>query len=171
MSIIFENEKLIKKFHPSRWHFWQMYFAAGIVPAAAAVSALFPGFLAVFGNRGGLPFGALIVSASAVLGFMIFGLAEILRIAHTYYVTDKRIIEGFSFLSRRFVSTPHSRIQNFEVGQSLLGRVVNIGDLEFYTAGSGGARPEIAFRGVKDPIYLKKIIGEIKLKEISAPAL
>lgn len=177
MSIISENEKLIEKFHPSRWHFWQIYLSA-VISAAVAFGLLF--FSAVFWAFGDIQiegFGdfqipTLFIIFLFTLGPLLVGFAELIRAAHTYYITDKRIIEGFSFLSRRFASTQYSRIQNIEMKQSLIERVVGIGDLEIHTAGyAAGSRPEIAFRGVKNPFQVKKIIVELKLKETSASAL
>lgn len=73
--------------------------------------------------------------------------------------------QKFAFLSRRIASAQHPQIQNINLVQSLLARIVNIGDLEFQTAGWGQAdKPEVYFFGVKEPMLLKNIINEAKLK-------
>lgn len=173
MPVISENEKLIRKFHPSRWHFWQIYLVAGLAAIFASGLSFFPVVFRTFGNFeiegfGNFQIPGLVIAMIFLFFPVLVGFAELLRLAHTYYITDKRVIEGFSFVSRRYISTSYARIQNSTVKQSLFGRVVGIGDLEFHTAGFGGeSKPEIAFRGVVDPIGLKRIVDEIKLKEIS----
>ncbi len=108
-----------------------------------------------------------ITLATFIIGIILIGFAELSRIMHTYYITDKEITEKFSFLSRRVISTSYSKIQNLELKQGLFERIVNIGDLEFYTAADfgGSKRPEIVFRGIKNPMEIKNIIAEIKPKE------
>lgn len=108
-----------------------------------------------------------ITFATFIIGIMIAGFAELSRIMHTYYIAEKEITEKFSFLSRRIISASYSKIQNLELKQGLFERMVNIGDLEFYTAADfkGSKRPEIVFRGIKNPLAIKNIIAEIKPKE------
>lgn len=177
MPLLLENEKLIEKFHPSRWHFWRIYFSA-VFSVALAFGLLF--FSVVFADSGNFlikGFGdvripTLVFVFLFALGPLLFGFAELIRVAHAFYITDKRVIEGFSFFTRRFASTQYSRIQNIEARQNLIERIVGIGDLEIYTAGYAAVnRPEIAFRGIKNPFRVKKIIIELKLKETSGPVL
>jgi len=166
MDILAPDEKLIKKIHPSRWYFWYFYLAGLFFLAMAAGFSFFTPLtetaiknIQIHQMTGWINFLLL------VLGFGMMALVELLRIIRTYYISDKRIIEEFRFLSRRLTSTYYSQIQNINSVQGITERVVGIGNLEFHTAGWGESnRPEICFRGVKEPVFLKNTVIEVKIK-------
>jgi len=158
-EIVSSGEKLIKKIYPSRWYFWQNYLAIAIL----FIAVIFSLYLEIPKN---IKFGNWIVYFLLIIGFIAIGLTELLRKTHTYYITDENVIEEFSFLSRRVVSVPYSKIQNIDLIQDVLERIVNIGNLEFYTAGVGDTEPEIAFRGIKNPFLIKNLIPKEKLNKM-----
>ena len=57
------------------------------------------------------------------------------RIDTQYVVTNKRIHIRSGILSRRDHSTQHARIQNVNTDQSIIDRMLNVGDVDFDTAG------------------------------------
>ncbi len=156
-NILSPNEKLIQKLHPSRWHFWQNYFWAG---ALLSFAVIFPFFGLVENLKTKLVISFLIFITSVLL----IGLAEISRKVHSYYITDGGLIEAFSLISRRASSVRYFKIQNFDATQGVFERIVNIGNINFYTAGTNNERPEISFRGIKNPFGVKKEILDIKSK-------
>lgn len=166
MDIIAPDEKLIKKLHPSRWHFWQLYFVGFLLIIASFLLPAFNPIMEIALENMQLPQ----ISAWLDILPLIFGLGailivELLRIVHIYYITDKRVIQEFCFLSRRATSCYHNQVQNINSVQGIIERVVDIGNLEFHTAGWGESnRPEISFRGVSEPMALKTLVAETKLK-------
>ena len=167
MDILAENETLIKKLHPSRWYFWQLYFVGFLL---LVFGALLPAFGPALKEAVAIDRAPEILALSDVFLFL-FGLGsilvvELLRIINIYYISDKRLIKEFIFLSRRVTSCYHSQVQNINSVQGIIERIAGIGNLEFHTAGWGQSnKPEICFFGVKDPMILKNIITEAKLKE------
>lgn len=169
MDILSADEKLIKKIYPSRWYFWQFYLAGLFFLGLTSGVSSFESFIELNLTIIEIPeISDWLTFFLLILGLGTIVLVEFLRRIHTYYITDKKIIEEFSFLSRRVASIDYSHIQNINSSQSLPARIVGIGNLEFHTAGWGQTnKPEICFRGIRDPISLKNIVTESKLKVTS----
>lgn len=81
---------------------------------------------------------------------------ELKRRANKYAVTNKRVLHEYRLLSRRISTAPHGKIQDVHFAQGLMERLFGLGTININTAGSSGI--EIQFRGVKDPLEVKKII-------------
>jgi uncharacterized membrane protein YdbT with pleckstrin-like domain len=78
---------------------------------------------------------------------LIVGLVK--RIATTYTITNRRLTIESGLLSRDLHQTRLGRVQNVNLRQSLLERMLSIGDVDFDTAAS--ADFDFAFRGVAGP--------------------
>jgi uncharacterized membrane protein YdbT with pleckstrin-like domain len=87
----------------------------------------------------------VVVAVFVVL--LIVGLIR--RIATTYTITDRRLTIERGLLSRDLHQTRLERVQNVNLRQSLLERMLSIGDVDFDTAAS--ADFDFAFRGVAGP--------------------
>jgi len=168
VDIIAPDENLIKKLHPSRWYFWQFYFIGFFLIFAGLI---FPAFAPLIEEAAfpQIPELSKILSGTNIALFL-FGLGAILivelfKAINTYYVTDKRIVQEYRFLIRRVVSCDHFKIQNINVTQGVIERIVDIGDLDFQTAGWGQSdTAEISFHGVKDPMAIRALAAESKMK-------
>jgi uncharacterized membrane protein YdbT with pleckstrin-like domain len=89
--------------------------------------------------------------ASIVLVVLVIIRNTLVRHAMRFTVTNLRIIVRHGILSRVEQTTAIARIQNITTRQSIVQRLLGIGDVEFDTA--GGDLPEADFRfvGVANP--------------------
>jgi uncharacterized membrane protein YdbT with pleckstrin-like domain len=131
-----DGENILKTLKPSRWSYILLYLI-GIIT---------------------LPF--------LGFGLLFIILAELLRGANTYYVTDERVIHEFTFLSRRVSSAVRGNIQDLHFTQGLIERIVGIGTIHINTAGTTFI--EIKFRGVSDPSSVKRLIEEQMIQKSKA---
>ena len=122
-----KGEKVLKTIKPSRKSFAGAYFWAVIL------LPLFP-------------------PASLILILYV----ELKRNATTYYITNKKIIHEFSFLSRQIKTVPFKKIQDIHFFQNFIERLFSVGSVGINTAGSDCV--EIVFRGISEPIKIKKLI-------------
>jgi uncharacterized membrane protein YdbT with pleckstrin-like domain len=84
--------------------------------------------------------------------------AAIILLAKAWYdrfiteiaITDKRLIDKTGFISRSTDEMPLAKVENIEVSQSILGRLLDYGNVDVRGTGSGG-------------------IGSSKLRQIAAP--
>lgn len=77
------------------------------------------------------------------LALVPFGVAtvlfEYLRWSRTHYViTNVRVVTKEGIWSRDYDEVPHQSITNTDSSQTVLERILRIGDIEIYTAGTGG---------------------------------
>lgn|SRR3989344_3280130 len=127
-----KGEKILKTLKPSPWAYFGWYFL-GVILLFAFFS-----------------------------GIIIIILAELVRRGNTYYITDKRVIHEFTFLSRKISSCTYDKIQDIHLTQSLVERIVGVGTVHINTAGTHFI--EIRFRGVKEPVSIKRMIEEKIMK-------
>lgn len=137
------GEHVIFDGHPS-WRGTLSFYARGILLAAlgaaivAAVTAIGSGFswtttILVF-----LGLTALVILA----GFLW-------RTTTTYTITNQRLTIRRGVLARHLQQTRVERVQNVNVSQSIVDRVVRVGQVDFDTAGSDDS--DFTFRGVASP--------------------
>src|SRR3954469_19521295 len=91
------------------------------------------------------------------------------RLDTRYVVTDRRIHIRHGLLSRRDHSTQHARIQNVNTDQSIIERMLNVGDVDFDTAGSDDF--DFRFDGVDDPHKLVRLIAGIEAEPATGQGL
>jgi len=82
----------------------------------------------------------------------------ITRIETLYTVTDQRILIRKGILSRREKSAHIDRVQNVTTTQSVLDRILQVGDVDFDTAGTDDY--EFKFAGVDGPRNLRELIAK-----------
>jgi uncharacterized membrane protein YdbT with pleckstrin-like domain len=68
-----------------------------------------------------------------------------------YLVTDRRIHIRTGLVSRNERTTHVDRVQNVNLRQTILQRMLGIGDVDWDTAGTDAADADFTFRGVDDP--------------------
>ncbi|MGZ8666268.1 MAG: PH domain-containing protein [Solirubrobacterales bacterium] len=132
------GEKVIFEGHPS-WRAILGFYLKGILVAVVA------GVIAkLISDSGATVFGiVLVVIAITVLaGF-------IKRVATTYTITDRRLNIKRGIISREIQETRLERVQNVNYQQSVYQRLMQIGDVDFDTAGSDDYN--FVFAGVADP--------------------
>lgn len=130
------NETIIKKVHPHPASFLGFYFA-GII-------SIFVGF---------------VVSWYFILGgVVVFILAEIVRRAETFCVLQSGVERRYHLLSTSKSFMEYDKIQNIEVRQSVLHRMLGVGNVHVDSA--GGDNTEVNFIGVQHPYEIERIIRE-----------
>jgi uncharacterized membrane protein YdbT with pleckstrin-like domain len=132
------NERVVYK---TRLH-WILFFKpalvflAGVVLAALLRRVLDPPWLWYFGLA--------VMAAGVVWGFVHF--VELMT--SEFAVTNSRLIFKVGLIARYTTELLLSKVESIGVTQTLLGRLLNYGDLT--VTGTGGARE--VFRRVADPI-------------------
>jgi uncharacterized membrane protein YdbT with pleckstrin-like domain len=63
-------------------------------------------------------------------------------------------------VSRREHSTQLTRVQNVNVSQTIMQRLLGIGDVDWDTAGTEEAESDFRFVGVEDPSALVRIVDQ-----------
>jgi uncharacterized membrane protein YdbT with pleckstrin-like domain len=99
--------------------------------------------------------GRLALSALLLLLAALILLYAYLRVLATEYaVTSARIYARYGIIARRITQTRPENVSAVYVQQSIVGRLLNYGDIMFMTPGEGG-HGYVMFRGVENPVALK----------------
>jgi uncharacterized membrane protein YdbT with pleckstrin-like domain len=97
---------------------------------------------------------------SLVLVIVVIVVDALKRFATFYAVTTQRLRVRVGLLARNEQTTRFDRIQNVEIRQSLMDRMLNVGSVDFDTAGSGEQPDQFRFRGIADPQMLVRLVAE-----------
>jgi uncharacterized membrane protein YdbT with pleckstrin-like domain len=146
------GERVIFEGHPS-WRAILTFYVKGILLAAVA------GLIVALATRiggdvdSGLVFVVVLVvlALTALVGFLK-------RISTTYSITDRRLHIKRGIISREVQETRLERVQNVNYNQGLLQRIVQVGDVDFDTAGSGDY--DFSFDGVANPEVVVQKVDE-----------
>lgn len=142
-----EHERLIWRGHPSVrssvWYFAKWGFLA-IVPISIA------GILKLNDRGTGIAYWKWVV-ITVVLLVIVIAIDTVRRALIDYVVTDHRIRIRRGVLSRREQSAAIERVQNINTTQSLLDRILRIGEIDFDTAGTESTQASLEFSGVARP--------------------
>ena len=131
------GEEIVFDGHPS-WRAILGFYLLGFLAAVAA--GVVVGVLA--GTAAGV---IVLIAALAVVVFV-----GLLRRAATHYlVTTQRLGIRRGILSRHVQQTQLDRVQNVNTNQSLLERILQVGTVDFDTAGTEDS--DFTFRGIGDP--------------------
>jgi uncharacterized membrane protein YdbT with pleckstrin-like domain len=132
-----EGEEIVFAGHPS-WRAVLLFYIAGvaIAAAAAAIGALASGT------------GIAVLAGVVVLGIVVLvGLVK--RKATRYVITTERLHIRRGILSKATQETRVQRVQNVNTEQSLFERILQVGTVDFDTAGTDDS--EFRFVGVSNP--------------------
>lgn len=151
---LMSGEKVVLKGHPS-WRSIMAFYIKGLLIAAGL------GVLASLIDSTGLGVAVAVVVfvVTVITGF-------IRRIAITYTVTNRRIHIKRGIIARNTQEAKLSRVQNVNTRQSVIERLLQVGTVDFDTAGSGESEANFAFAGVNDPL---KMAHEIELVQHQDP--
>jgi uncharacterized membrane protein YdbT with pleckstrin-like domain len=131
------GETVIYEGHPS-WRSILGYYIKGLL-AAIVVGAI---GLAADGVGLGVGFLLLILALVLVAGFLR-------RFATVYTITNQRLRIKRGIIARHVQQTDIDRVQNVNTKQSVLERLLQVGTVDFDTAGTGDS--DFQFAGVEDP--------------------
>jgi uncharacterized membrane protein YdbT with pleckstrin-like domain len=131
------GEQIIFQGHPS-WRSTLKFYAGGLLLAGAA------GVIATLVQDSGLgiPVGIGVFVVVLIVGFLI-------RFATHYIVTTERLHIRRGIIARHVQETRLERVQNVNTDQSVLERVLQIGTVDFDTAGTEDS--DFSFAGVAQP--------------------
>ena len=131
------GEEIVFEGHPS-WRSVLGFYVAGVV-IVAVVAAI-----------GTLAFGGLLATGAGVvvLGLVIL-VGFLKRMATRYVITTERLHIRRGILSKATQETRIQRVQNVNTNQSLFERLMQVGTVDFDTAGTDDS--EFRFVGVSDP--------------------
>ncbi len=144
------GERVIFEGHPS-WRAILGFYLRGIL-LSAALGAVVAIVTQIGGDvNKGLVFVVVLVAIGVTLlvGF-------IKRVTTTYTITDRRLNIKRGIISREVQQTRLERVQNVNYNQTLFQRIVQVGDVDFDTAGSGDY--DFSFDGVGDP---EKVVEKV----------
>jgi uncharacterized membrane protein YdbT with pleckstrin-like domain len=131
------NEHVLFSGHPS-WRSILGYHVGGLLIAVVA------GVIGYFAAGVGL---AILLFAAILGGVILVGILR--RLGTTYTITNRRLYIKHGIVARRTQEANLQRVQNVNTEQSAAQRILQIGTVDFDTAGSGDA--DFAFRGVAQP--------------------
>jgi uncharacterized membrane protein YdbT with pleckstrin-like domain len=132
------GEKVIYTGHPSWRAIIGFYLKGSLVGAGAAVLA---GLIDSSVGLGIVTF-IVIVAITILVGF-------IKRVATVYTITDRRLNIKVGIIARKVQETRLQRVQNVNYDQGVYERVMQIGNVEFTTAGTDESN--FVFAGVAQP--------------------
>jgi uncharacterized membrane protein YdbT with pleckstrin-like domain len=146
------GERVIFEGHPS-WRAILAFYLRGLLLSVAA------GAIVAIATRiggdvdKGLVFGVVLVALviTVLVGF-------IKRVTTTYTITDRRLNIKRGIISREVQQTRLERVQNVNYNQTFFQRLLQVGDVDFDTAGSGDY--DFSFDGVADPEVVVKKVDE-----------
>jgi len=116
--------------------------------------SLVPGVLATVLSVKGLPTVLALGDwwvVSIVLVLLVMARSTLLRHSRRFTVTNLRIVVRHGFVARTEQTAAIARIQNVTTRQTIVQRMLGIGDVEFDTAGEQLADADFRFVGIADP--------------------
>ena len=131
------GEEIVFDGHPS-WRAILGFYVVGFVAALAA--GVVAGVLA--GSAIGVAVFVVVLALVVLVGF-------VRRLGTHYLVTTQRLRIRRGILSRRVQQTQLDRVQNVNTNQSLLERILQVGTVDFDTAGTDDS--DFTFHGIADP--------------------
>jgi uncharacterized membrane protein YdbT with pleckstrin-like domain len=131
------GERVIYQGHPSWRAILGFYLKGALVGAAAGVLA------ALIDSVGlGILVFVVVLTITILAGF-------IKRVATVYTITDRRLNIKFGIIARKVQETRLQRVQNVNYDQGVYERIMQIGNVEFTTAGTDESN--FVFSGVAQP--------------------
>ena len=141
------GEKVIYEGHPSWRAIIGFYLKGTLVAAGAGVLA---GLIDSSAGLGIVTF-AVIVAITILVGF-------VKRVATVYTITDRRLNIKVGIIARKVQETRLQRVQNVNYQQSVLQRMLQIGNVDFDTA--AGDDYNFVFAGVSEPADVVHMVDQ-----------
>ncbi len=166
---LLEGERVLWQGRPS-WRGQLSYFVVWV--PLALLPVIIAGILRANDQGTGLPYGQWLL-ISLLLVVLVVAYDVLRRYATFYQLTDQRLRVRQGLLSRHEQTARFDRIQNVNISQSLMDRVMRVGAVDFDTAGSAERASSFRFGGIADPQRLVRIVGEntTHREETASPGL
>jgi uncharacterized membrane protein YdbT with pleckstrin-like domain len=131
------GERIIYQGHPSWRAIIGFYLKGALIGAAAGVIAAL-----IDSTEVGILVFAIVLAITILVGF-------IKRVATVYTITDRRLNIKRGIVARKVQETRLQRVQNVNFNQTVYQRAMQIGDVDFDTAGTDDSN--FTFAGVAQP--------------------
>jgi uncharacterized membrane protein YdbT with pleckstrin-like domain len=148
------GEHVIFEGHPS-WRSILGFYIKGLLITAVA------GGVTLLIDDGLVPVVVVVVLALLIL----IGLIK--RISTTYTITNQRLQIRRGIIARKVQQARLERVQNVNTDQSVLDRVLQIGKVDFDTAGTTDS--DFSFRGVAQPEKVMAAVDEAQREHAAEP--
>jgi uncharacterized membrane protein YdbT with pleckstrin-like domain len=147
-----ENEHVIFDGHPS-WRGTLSFYLRGTLLAAlgGAIAAVVTAIGSDFSLTTTILVFVLLVALVILAGFLW-------RLTTTYTITNQRLTIRRGVISRHLQQTRVERVQNVNVDQSVVDRLMRVGQVDFDTAGTDDS--DFTFRGVASPDAVVRAVDE-----------
>ena len=130
--------------HPS-WRATLAFYIKGLLGTVVLVAA-YAGVSNLFGD--GAETSMLVVAGLVLLALVVVG-GYVWRMATTYTITNRRLHIKRGIVARRTQEARLERVQNVNTSQSVIERLLQVGTVDFDTAGTD--EHGFKFDGVADP--------------------
>jgi uncharacterized membrane protein YdbT with pleckstrin-like domain len=147
------GERVLYEGHPS-WRAILDFYVKGIL--ATALVALVVAFVTGLGEGGADEGLVTIIALVGVAVTILVGF--ITRVATSYTITDRRLHIKRGIVSRTIQETRLERVQNVNYHQTVLQRVLQVGDVDFDTA--AGDDYNFVFGGVAEPADVVHMVDQ-----------
>lgn len=150
------DETILWQGRPS-WRAHLSYFLVWI--PLALLPVIIAGILRANDADTGLPYWQwLAISLGLVVLVVVYDALQ--RYATLYVVTSQRLRVRTGILSRREKTASFGRVQNVNISQSLMDRLLHVGTVEFDTAGSDVSDSGFDYAGISEPQELVRIVAQ-----------
>ncbi len=147
------GERILYEGHPS-WRAILDFYLKGI--AVTVAIALIVAFVTGLGD-GGPDSGLVTIIAFVGVGFTILA-GFVKRVATSYTITDRRLHIKRGIISRTIQETRLERVQNVNYQQTVVQRMLQVGDVDFDTA--AGDDYNFVFGGVAEPADVVHMVDQ-----------
>jgi uncharacterized membrane protein YdbT with pleckstrin-like domain len=137
---------------PSWWNYFGRNLAAALLAAGSFVALSSP-----------LERKGLVAALLALAALALFLSACWSKFSNRFSVRDGIISATYGLLSIEIRQIDARDLKDLVVKQSLLGRILNYGTLEFSSAGRDAA--EVVFYGIPDPQLVRRLVTELRRSE------
>ena len=137
-------EQSLYEGHPS-WRALASFYLLGLI---AVIAIVVIGSLADFLGTA-IPIGAVVLAATLLIGWLR-------RVSTKYLITNQRLRISRGIVRRRVQETRLVRVQNVTYDQGIIDRLLNVGTVDFDTAGTDDS--EFRFEWVNDPEQVVHVV-------------
>lgn len=146
-SVLADGETIVHRAAVSHWKFLMSYLLGALLIVAGA-APLFFSPRRDYWLAGGI---------AAAIGVLVILVALVRRATTELVLTDRRIIAKRGLISRDTVEMNLGKVESVHVNQSLLGRLLDYGDVT--VVGTGSSLEPLS--GIAQPLELRRKLGDV----------
>jgi uncharacterized membrane protein YdbT with pleckstrin-like domain len=157
------GENILFEGHPS-WRSILGFYIKGLFVAlvAAGIAALVTKIADDEVNKG------VVIAAGLAIFAVVVLVGFVKRIGTTYTITDQRLHIKRGIIARKIQQTQLERVQNVNTHQTALERILQVGAVDFDTAGTEDS--DFTFHGVAQPEEVMAAVDKAQRGASAAPA-